>query len=97
MTNPDAAESEALTVARAIGQQAVELYTLAHVEGIRNGMEAGAQIIAQAAEKIADNYELDTVWRATVSAYLGELRDFIRLAALQMPDHQATTDDGSGR
>lgn len=89
MTNPDAAESAGKSVTRAICEQVVDLYALAHQDGVRNGLEAAAQILAEAATKVADNYELDTIWRTTVSAYLGELRDFIRLASLQVPEPEA--------
>lgn len=89
MTNPDAAEPAGKTATRVICQQVVDLYSLAHQEGVRNGLEAAAQILAEAATKVSDNYELDAVWRDTVSAYLGELRDFIRLASLQVPDPEA--------
>lgn len=91
MTNPDAAQPTGETATRAVCQQVFDLYALAHQEGVRNGLEAAAQILAEAATKVADNYELDTIWRTTVSAYLGELRDFVRLASLQVPDPEAGT------
>ncbi|QRY49035.1 hypothetical protein JVX93_15855 [Mycolicibacterium boenickei] len=89
MTNPDAAQPAGETATRAVCQQVVDLYALAHQEGVRNGLEAAAQIVAEAAKNIADNYDVDAVLRITVSTYLEQLRDFIRLASLQVPDPEA--------
>ncbi|WP_166905947.1 hypothetical protein [Mycobacterium sp. DL440] len=93
MTNPDpdAAESAGKTATHTICQQVVDLYTLAHQEGVRNGLEAAAQFLAEHAKQVADNYELDTAWRITVSAYLEHLRDCMRLISLQVPDPEAGT------
>ncbi|MGV0738200.1 hypothetical protein ABQF35_14435 [Mycobacterium syngnathidarum] len=86
MTNPDAAESKAQQAANAMELQIVELWKAAHTDGIRNGLEVAATLADQTAKQLSDNYSIDAQIRAVSVHCLNEMRDIIRLTALQVPD-----------
>ncbi|MBU8824150.1 hypothetical protein [Mycolicibacterium goodii] len=86
MTNPDAPESKALAAANAIAEQVGQLWWAAHADGVRNGMEAAANFAGEAANKIADDYSIDTLVRDVSVNCLNQFRDLLRLFTLQMPD-----------
>ena len=83
MTLPDQPETRALDAAQAINKQAVQLWWNAHYDGVRAGLEAAAVIAEQAANAISNNYTLESAARIVGAYTLTQLRDQLRLVALQ--------------
>lgn len=83
MTNPDAAENKAFAATHAIADQAIKLWWAAHYDGVRNGLEAAAQVAQAAIDGLKDNYQLPAEIRLAGVELLQCVRDNIRLAALQ--------------
>lgn len=81
MNSPDAAQDKAYEAANAISQQVGRLWMEAHAEGMRNGMEAGAVLLDGSVQWCRDN-DVDPL----VVQLVGNLRDQLRLCALQVPD-----------
>lgn len=86
MTAPDAAQNKALEAANAISAQVGRLWMEAHVDGIRNGMEAVALMTDAMITAWRDDLTADAVIRDIGIGVLQNLRDQIRLYALQIPD-----------
>ncbi|OBC14074.1 hypothetical protein A5784_30700 [Mycobacterium sp. 852013-50091_SCH5140682] len=86
MTSPDVPQSDAMAAVTAINERVSALWLAAHQDGVRNGLELAAQMAENFAKSIADNYELAAEIRAVAPYCLNELRDQLRLAALQLPD-----------
>ena len=91
MPDPDAAESKAQQAATAMSVQIAELWKAAHTDGLRNGLEIAANMAAEAAKKISDDYSTDATIRVVSVHCLNEMRDIFRLTALQVPDPEAGT------
>lgn len=86
MPSPDAPLDRAHEAAVAIADQARDLWLAAHAAGVRDGLEVAALMADPFCDGMAnqtDGAGIDT--RAIVLA-LGQFRDAIRLAALQVPD-----------
>lgn len=86
MTSPDAAPNKLQESANALSQQVGQLVLSAHAEGVRQGMECAAQIADTAARHIGDDYSIDAAARAVCVQLLQNMRDWIRLYALQVPE-----------
>lgn len=93
MTNPDAAESNALAATHAITDQALKLWSAAHYEGVRNGLEAAAQVAQSAIDGLKDNYQIAAEIRIAGVEVLQHVRDHIRLAALQVQEPEPPRTD----
>lgn len=81
--NADLPESRALEAAQAINDQAVQLWWNAHYDGVRAGLEAAAVVAEKAAKQVGDDYSIDVTVRAVSIHCLNEMRDALRLTALQ--------------
>lgn len=86
MTSPDAAPNKLLEAANALSQQVGQLTLSAHAEGVRQGMECAAQIADNIARHIGDDYSIEATARAVCVQLLHDMRDWIRLCALQVPE-----------
>lgn len=86
----DRAEPKAFVTAKRIGVMAGELWQQAHYDGIRNGLEVAASYV----DKVSDSFPtVGQVPGESVREMLTEMRDDIRLYALQIPDPSPMPDE----
>lgn len=86
MVDPDAAESGAAAAVHVVSEAVSALWFAAHYDGVRQGLELAAQMAEATAKAVRDNYDSPAEVRAVGPVCLNELRDSLRLAALQIGD-----------
>jgi hypothetical protein len=91
MTTPDEAENRALTAANSIATQVSKLWMAAHADGMRNGIELAAGWCDGFATTAADDYEMDATARHITVIVARNMRDQLRLCALQVPDPETSS------